>query len=54
MAQRGLGLTSITERVRMLGGHLEIQSAPGSGTQLVVELPIAETAPAPAALSAEK
>jgi PAS domain S-box-containing protein len=44
MEQRGLGLTSITERVRMLGGHLDIQSAPGNGTQLNIDLPIAETA----------
>jgi signal transduction histidine kinase len=49
-AQRGLGLTSMTERVRMLRGTLSIQSAPGRGTQLAIELPIAEpeeTTPAP-------
>jgi len=44
-AQRGLGLTSITERVRMLGGHLDIQSSPGNGTQLLVEVPVSETIP---------
>jgi PAS domain S-box-containing protein len=38
----GLGLTSITERVRILGGQLNIQSALGKGTQLTVELPMAE------------
>jgi len=43
MAQRGLGLTSITERVRMLGGHLDIQSAPGKGTQVAIEVPVAES-----------
>jgi PAS domain S-box-containing protein len=44
----GLGLTSITERVRMLGGHMNLQSAPGNGTQLTIELPVAETSePAP-------
>jgi signal transduction histidine kinase len=26
----------------MLGGHLEVKSAPGSGTELLVELPILE------------
>jgi len=47
--RRGLGLTSMTERVRMLGGELRIQSTPGNGTQLTVELPTTdgdETAPA--------
>ena len=42
MEQRGLGLTSITERVRMLGGHLDIQSAPGKGAQVAIEVPVAE------------
>ena len=40
-SRQGLGLTSISERVRMLGGTLCIQSAPGHGTQLTIELPIA-------------
>ncbi len=43
LTRGGLGLTSITERVRMLGGHLNIESAPGNGTQLTIELPVAET-----------
>jgi PAS domain S-box-containing protein len=38
----GLGLSNIKERVNMLGGTLTIQSAPGQGTQLTVELPMAE------------
>jgi len=42
-SRHGLGLTSMTERVRMLGGHLALQSAPGHGTQLTIELPFAET-----------
>ena len=41
MGRQGLGLTSISERVRMLGGTLCIQSAPNHGTQLTIELPIA-------------
>lgn len=45
--RQGLGLTSMTERVRMLGGQLKIQSTPGQGTQLVVELPIPEPDEAP-------
>ena len=35
----GLGLTSIQERVRLLGGRLEINSAPGRGTELLIEVP---------------
>src|SRR4029079_2471885 len=42
MTKGGLGLTSIAERVRMLGGQLNIQSAPGKGTQLTIELPVVE------------
>jgi len=35
-----LGLVGMRERVHLLGGRLEVQSAPGSGTTLVVELPL--------------
>lgn len=37
---RGLGLTSITERLRMLGGSLTIDSAPGQGTALNIQVPL--------------
>ena len=36
----GLGLRSIAERVRILGGQLRIDSAPGTGTRLEVAAPI--------------
>ena len=36
----GLGLTSIGERAQMLGGSLKLQSTPGTGTDVVIELPI--------------
>lgn len=36
----GLGLTSIRERVHLLGGRLKINSAPGRGTELLIEVPI--------------
>ena len=35
----GFGLTGITERVRVLGGTLAIDSHPGAGTSLTVEVP---------------
>ena len=34
------GLRGIQERVKLHGGTLEVQSAPGEGTRLLVELPI--------------
>jgi CheY-like chemotaxis protein/anti-sigma regulatory factor (Ser/Thr protein kinase) len=37
--QVGLGLFSIQERLALLGGHLDIQSAPGRGTRFSVTLP---------------
>jgi signal transduction histidine kinase len=36
---RGLGLLGMEERVRRLGGRLEISSTPGQGTVLRAELP---------------
>lgn len=37
---RGLGLAGMRERATLIGGTLTIQSAPGKGTKLVVEVPI--------------
>lgn len=34
------GLTGMNERVRLLGGQLQIQSAPGAGTKVVVTVPL--------------
>src|SRR5262249_15531161 len=34
-----LGLVGARERVAILGGRFELQSAPGAGTTIVVELP---------------
>lgn len=38
-----LGLTSIAERARMLGGEYQIQSAPGHGTTITIKLKLQET-----------
>ncbi|MDQ2840715.1 MAG: PAS domain-containing protein [Acidobacteriota bacterium] len=37
----GLGLVSMQERVRSLGGVVAIESAPGQGTQITVKIPLA-------------
>ncbi len=34
-----LGLSSMRERVALLGGHLEVYSRPGEGTEVVAEIP---------------
>lgn len=36
------GLTTMRERVEELGGHLLVESAPGEGTTVVVEIPMIE------------
>jgi signal transduction histidine kinase len=35
----GFGLIGMRERARLLGGQLEVDSAPGQGTQIVVRVP---------------
>ncbi len=39
---RGLGLLGIKERVSQCGGQVEINSQPGSGTQIRIRLPLSE------------
>ncbi len=39
-APRGLGLLGIQERLQVLGGNYEIESAPGQGTKLNVKIPL--------------
>lgn len=40
---RGLGLMGMRERIEeLLGGRLEIESAPGNGTRLLIEVPLPE------------
>lgn len=35
----GFGLFSIRERLELIGGRLEVESAPGSGTRVTIEVP---------------
>ncbi|HEX7125344.1 MAG TPA: sensor histidine kinase [Thermodesulfobacteriota bacterium] len=49
----GLGLVAMRERAEALGGSLTIESAPGEGTSLVVELPLGPRAGERAAASRE-
>ncbi len=39
-APRSSGLVGMVERVELLGGHLKIESRPGAGTHITVELPV--------------
>jgi signal transduction histidine kinase len=36
----GFGVASIQQRLRFLGGHLEVSSAPGKGTRMVMRAPL--------------
>jgi signal transduction histidine kinase len=38
-AGRGLGLSSVWDRLALVGGALRIESAPGEGTRVVLEVP---------------
>ncbi|MDJ0521587.1 MAG: ATP-binding protein [Planctomycetota bacterium] len=38
--ESGIGLMSMRERAELLGGHFEIESAPGSGTTVRVSVPL--------------
>ena len=42
--QPGLGLASMQERARFVGGDIQIESVPGQGTSIVVSLPLPEEA----------
>ena len=41
----GFGLASVRERVEQVGGRIEITAAPGDGTRVRIEVPVAVPAP---------
>jgi signal transduction histidine kinase len=41
-SRRGLGLLSLAERVRLVGGHLVVEAQPLHGTELRIVVPLAE------------
>ncbi len=43
----GLGLVSMRERLRLVGGRLSVQSAPMRGTEILAEVPLAVSADEP-------
>jgi two-component system, NarL family, sensor histidine kinase UhpB len=42
---QGLGLTSMKERADLLGGRLEIETTPGRGTSIFVNVPVTKPLP---------
>jgi two-component system sensor histidine kinase DegS len=49
-SQKGIGLNALKERVDLLGGHLEIESQPGQGTRIVMEIPSGQLTSGPLGL----
>jgi signal transduction histidine kinase len=41
-SQRGIGLLGMRERIELIGGRLTVDSAPGEGTRVVIDVPLAE------------
>jgi signal transduction histidine kinase len=39
-ASNGLGILGMRERISLVGGRLEVESSPGSGTTLSIEVPV--------------
>ena len=47
-SNRGIGLTSMVNRAKLIGGHLSVISQPGKGTKTVIEIPAVITVSKPA------
>jgi len=45
-SQRGLGLMGMLERIELIGGQMEIDTAPGYGAQIHIEVPLRQKEPA--------
>ena len=43
-ADAGIGLVGMRERLRLVGGKLSVQSAPGRGTEVLAEVPVSVSA----------
>jgi signal transduction histidine kinase len=43
--RHGTGLVGLKDRAEALGGHLQLDSPPGVGTTLAIELPIQPSGP---------
>ena len=48
VSEEHFGLQGILERARLFGGHATIESAPGQGCCIMVELPVVKRVPVPA------
>jgi len=47
VAQGGVGLVGMRERVEELGGEIEVSSRPGDGTEVTVRVPSGDDTPGP-------
>jgi two-component system sensor histidine kinase DegS len=47
VAQGGVGLVGMRERVEELGGQIEVKSQPGEGTEVRVRVPVGDGTPGP-------
>jgi two-component system sensor histidine kinase UhpB len=41
--QDGIGLLNMASRVELLGGHMDIETAPGKGCSLFISIPVSKT-----------
>ena len=53
-ARRGLGLAGIDERLTSFGGKMSIESQPGSGARIILEVPVDRQRPSLAAVPTEQ